>query len=1553
MAALVTLLTGAALSFATPAYNPPGMNVGAPNPTPTKNGVQVPLTFSNTPNWNISPKLQKFVDTLAPLGCTTTNNLGQCIPVATPDIVTYPGSDYYEIEVVEYTEKMHSQLSPTTLRGYRQINNGTNTASCTDPSLGQSNPCTAAQNTVTPPTDAHYLGPMIIAQKDRPVRIKLVNNLPVGSLGDLFVPVDESLMGAGQGPLKADGTPCTMEPAAQAEPGSGYLEHAADCAKYPQNRAELHLHGGLNPWISDGTPHQWITPAGEITPYKRGVSAQNVPDMPDPGPGAVTYYYTNQQSARLMFYHDHAVGLTRLNVYVGMAAGYLIQDPVEKDLVDRGLIPSEQIPLIIQDKSFVDPATIGQKDPTWKWGTTNPVLPGTVANGDLWWPHVYMVAENPYLVDGINPMGRWVYGLWFWPPTTNIPYQLEDNPYYDPACDAGPTAPGCVTALAYEPPKVPKFPLPSWVAEAFLDTMMVNGTVYPTLTLNPKAYRFRILNAAHDRFLNLQLYEATTTIKECTITNPGANYEVGDILTFQGNHHAGKYPSDAEISVTAVDTTGAITAFRIDNYGSMYNAGPLTFSTASNGFVQDTLNPLADGFALSCTTQSDTEVAMVPAVNYREYKPLNKQYIPNDNRDGGVPNPTLAGPSWLQIGTESGFLAKPVLIPNYPVTFLTDPTMFNVGNVMDGTLRMGPAERADVIIDFCQYAGKTLILYNDAPAAYPAAVANNDYYTGAPDLSDAGGASEVIPGYGPNTRTIMQIKVNPGGCTPFNAAPLMAEFDKDTTTDTSGLTVFEKGQEPIIVGQNYYDRAYFTTASGVGFPWKKPNWGVSEIGDNYLNYFDPVFNPPTGTTPTTTYMQPKAIHDEMGGVYDEYGRMSARLGVEVPLTFALNQTFVMQSYVDPPTEIIGQDEVQIWKITHNGVDTHPMHFHLFDVQVINRVGWDGFKRLPDDNERGWKETVKISPLEDTIVALKPRAPKLPFGLPDSIRHLAPALPPNTTQYFTNLQTSGANVGQAKNPLDNNQIYNFGDEYVWHCHILSHEEQDMMRPIQFNSVKIAPDPFNQTTATTFSGRPVTVSWVDTTPANDPTTPGNPKNEIGFRIERCGTVNAGGCTSFEPIARALANQTTYTDATATNYPYYSYRVVAWNAAGETVATTDVTTAIADPISGVCGTSNGSVFTAAPTTNLCATGTPTAVTGTGPWNWSCTGFNGGSNATCTAQIQQYVVSFSANANGTLTGDVIQLVNHGGNSTPVIAVANPGYRFLTWKDGFNATVSTVPSFTATNVTTNQFYTAYFYVPKDFNSDGKVDLLWTDTATNTSVVWFMNNATKLAEANLPAPPPAVSPAKFVIQAAADFNHDGQTDLLYRNQSTGQTVLYLMSGVNKTSEIVLPSLNVNWEVAGVADFNGDGHNDILWRRHDRDTNNLFVWYMTESVPTAVPPYMANLARQWRVGGVADFNGDGKSDILWRRTDQDTNNSMIWTMNGVTQTGTINLPNLNRNWTVGAVGDFNADGNADIVWRRYDRDTNNTFYWYMNNAGAPTAVSSYLTNQARTWTMVGK
>ena len=127
---------------------------------------------------------------------------------------------------------------------------------------------------------------------------------------------------------------------------------------------------------------------------------------------------------------------------------------------------------------------------------------------------------------------------------------------------------------------------------------------------------------------------------------------------------------------------------------------------------------VADANVTTADGRNNTEVKMVPAITTPGF-PAN---WPTDQREGGVPDPATVGPSFIQIGTEGGFLPKPVVVPNQPITWVNDPTRFDFGNVDLHSLVLMRAERADVIVDFSGYANKTLILYNDAPAAYPAGV---------------------------------------------------------------------------------------------------------------------------------------------------------------------------------------------------------------------------------------------------------------------------------------------------------------------------------------------------------------------------------------------------------------------------------------------------------------------------------------------------------------------------------------------------------------------------------------------------------------------------------------------------------------------------------------------------------------------------------------------------------------------------------------------------------------------------------------------------------------
>jgi FtsP/CotA-like multicopper oxidase with cupredoxin domain len=1015
-------------------------------------------------NTVITGGIRKFVNELPGLGAGAANNLGQYVSVAVADTTTYPNSDYYEIALVEFTEQMHADLPPTKLRGYVQLE----TQSQIDAGVSQHFDLGNGYFAVDPP---HYLGAAIVTQKDTPVRILFRNLLPTGAGGNLFIPVDSTVMGSGPTPAGHEWmmmNPDQIDPQNPMCSGLGKDALVAQGLCFADNRAIVHLHGGISPWISDGTPHQWITPAGENTPYPEGVSVRPVPDMTavddaDPTDGEMTLYYTNQQSARLMFYHDHAWGITRLNVYAGMAAPYIIQDPTEQALVEGGIIPGPEatIPLVVQDKTFVpDDAQLALQDETWdttRWG----------GEGSLWVPHIYSPAQNPGDASGVNEYGRWAYGPWFWPPTNGIDHGPINNPYFDPACD--PDLTWC------EPPLMPGVPYNSMGMESFNDTPVINGTAYPTLTVDPKAYRFRILNAANDRFFNFSFYQA-------------------------------------------VD---------------------------ANGVLCDAANtaPAAESTGVTCT-----EVA------------LNPDEVAAALLDATVfPTPVVGteGPDWIQIGNEGGFLPSPVVIPAHPTTWVNDPTLFNAGNVDQHSLQTAPAERHDVIVDFSQYAGQTLILYNDSPAAFPARDPRYDYYTGNGDYRETGGAPSTLPGYGPNVRTLMQIKINDVPADPaFDLAPLEAAF----AHQADGSGVFESGQNPIIVGQGEYNSAY-----GTAFQTNGPLNGTVQIFDTSLT-----FDTLSGNQ-LTFNLKPKMIQDEMGEAFEmEYGRMSGFLGVETPNAQAGLQNMILHGYTYPPDEILDgvelppgvevepiattDDGTQIWKFTHNGVDTHPIHFHLYDVQLINRVGWDGIIRKPEANELGWKDTVRISPLEDTIVAIRPIIPYLPEawgGLPNSIRLLDPSMPENA--YLDGADTTQREAmglpimafNPDGEPVDIfNHYVNFGWEYVYHCHILSHEEMDMMHAQVVGVAPVAPTFLNAVRSGNGQNQQYLVTWTD-----------NSKNETAFAIERRveGSADAWSPVATVPSDMLIEGPGTgpreYIDLLGNDKTLYEYRVYAINVVGDT--------------------------------------------------------------------------------------------------------------------------------------------------------------------------------------------------------------------------------------------------------------------------------------------------------------------------------------------------------------------------------------------------------------------
>jgi FtsP/CotA-like multicopper oxidase with cupredoxin domain len=1181
----------------------------------SKQPIAVPAYYANSPavavqttDVNGTPVLvssgkamRKFVDTLPVFGsakANKANNLGQYIPVAVaeanwvnPVTGAVTTDDYYEIAAVEYSEQMHSDLPKAThLRGYVQL---MTPGLALKGVVGKSFTTDDGQvlNVVDNP---HHLGPVIQAAQGTAVRVKFTNLLPVG--GNLFLPVDKTITGAGLGP-----------------DGKTY---------YTENRAEIHLVGGEAPWISAGSPHQWVAPAGETAAYAAGIgkgsSAQNVPDMADPGAGSTTLYFPNAKSARFTFYHDRTSGLTRLNTYAGLEAGYVITDSVEQGLISSGAIPADQIPLIIEDKTFV-PANVAQQDAKWdtaKWG----------AAGDLWFPHVYETNQNPNSFDGTNPVGRWDFGPWFWPiftATADLPSGEYGNA--------------------------------SFVPEAYQDTPVINGTAYPSLTVDPKAYRFRILNASNDRYVNLGLYKADTTPN------------IAPKLDLYGN--------------PIVDANGVQQYFT----GTEVKMAPAV-AVDANGTPATPTSPAGAGLPYdpNCLCQYPALPQLQPAL-------ANSRAWPIDARIGGAPDPASVGPDFIAIGNDGGLLPNPVDIPSQPVTYESNRRSVTVGNVYGYGLLVGPSERSDVIVDFSAYAGQTLILYNDAPTPFPFNDTRVDYFTGAPDQTAIGGAYSTMPGYGPNTRTMMQIKVNSGTGVPYTQANGTVDSTGAIVTPaplSAALAAAYKASQPApIVPETAYNAAFGTsdsdnyahvatgsvaqptldfattgtqTITGVNLISSGGQLivGTTNIVGNAIpgsgTGYDPL-NPPTvvfdtacgntaqafatvdpsshQVTNVTLGVPGQATVPSYGGytcaplitfssavglgaqavaatsksqslpvltkaeqeLFDAAGRYNSTGGVELPLTSGLTQTTVPLNYTDSPTEFIADGETQIWKLVDNGFWSNSMHFDMVDVQLINRVGWDGTVKVPASNEVGWKDTLRLNPLEDVIIAMRPKNAAVPFGLPASVRAQDPSLPLGFINRATQLpfmvdpavtesSVTYDNVGNAvpvevsllatsvntdkvavvDNPnllkdlsnLSNLSKLSYDNEFTWGTAILGHAENDFTRPIVFHPTVAKPDAPSGLSVQSGNG----LTWVDTTPVA--TSKANPKNEQAFKIMAAIQDAQGNIGSWMQVGSALANAQSWNISQATATPVgvgnTVYKVIASNVAGDSADMAPVTVA-----------------------------------------------------------------------------------------------------------------------------------------------------------------------------------------------------------------------------------------------------------------------------------------------------------------------------------------------------------------------------------------------------------
>ncbi len=245
-----------------------------------------------------------------------------------------------------------------------------------------------------------YLGPVVVAERGVPVSPTYLNELPVpaGNVQNLL-PIDMTLDWANPGGLNC--LPDTFgnytNPACGVLPYSGLIPDS------------VHIHGGEVEPAYDGGPDAWFTQPNQLG------STTGIGYLSN------TYQYPNGQEEATIWFHPHGFGITRLNVFAGLAGVYPIIDPANPPLAAMPAFPQHDIPLIIQDRSF---DTTGQ-----------------------------------------------------------IFYNLASNPQPNPTVH------------------------PFWIPEFIGDAIVVNGKTWPYLNVEPRQYRFRLLNGSNARFYDLTLLQ--------------------------------------------------------------------------------------------------------------------------------------------------------------------------------------------------------------------------------------------------------------------------------------------------------------------------------------------------------------------------------------------------------------------------------------------------------------------------------------------------------------------------------------------------------------------------------------------------------------------------------------------------------------------------------------------------------------------------------------------------------------------------------------------------------------------------------------------------------------------------------------------------------------------------------------------------------------------------------------------------------------------------------------------------------------------------------------
>jgi hypothetical protein len=202
------------------------------------------------------------------------------------------------------------------------------------------------------------------------------------------------------------------------------------------------------------------------------------------------------------------------------------------------------------------------------------------------------------------------------------------------------------------------------------------------------------------------------------------------------------------------------------------------------------------------------------------------------------------------------------------------------------------------------------------------------------------------------------------------------------------------------------------------------------------------------------------------------------------------------------------------------------------------------------------------------------------------------------------------------------------------------------------------------------------------------------------------------------------------------------------------------------------------------------------------------------------------------------------------------------------------------------------------------------------------------------------------MPADNDFDGDGKPDILLRNYSTGQNLIFLLDGTAIKDYQWLVDLGSDWKPAASGDFSGDGVNDIVW--HNASTSEVLIWLMQSNQPgPGQATYIPSMGAGWRIGGAGDFDGDGKPDLIWYNPS--TGQNLIWLMDGTNFKSGVWLVDSEPGLRLAAIADFDLDGHLDVLWQ--DPADGNLMLWLLDGQAIPKEVA-FWPGKGADWVVAG-